>query len=72
MSRFGKKKMIYISKRGFICAFCNRKRKGAYTFSDGERSCEKCNRGYDYKPKITGLYINCPVCKQEWHIGNKQ
>ncbi len=61
-SEFGR--TIYqriISRKGFRCAYCGRKKKGAYRIVDGQRSCEVCNRSYDYKePKLA---VKCPVCK---------
>ncbi len=51
---------IIISKNRFKCHFCGFVKTGAYKFVDGEKSCEKCNREYDYvAPK---LEIKCPVC----------
>jgi hypothetical protein len=56
---------IYHSKNGFKCAYCGQKCKGAYKIVDDEKSCEQCNRAYDYKPSKEKTEIKCPVCKGE-------
>jgi len=56
-----------ISRKGFKCAYCGKKRKGAYKIVDGEKSCELCNRAYDYKPPAV-LAIVCPVCNGKGHF----
>ena len=53
---------IKISKKGFKCAYCGEKRKGAYKIVDGVKSCEKCNRAYDYIPSNSEVNIYCPLC----------
>jgi hypothetical protein len=45
---------------GFRCYYCNRQRKGRWKNVDGYRSCEKCNRAYDYQPEE--IKIKCPTC----------
>jgi len=53
-----------ISKRKFLCGYCGKRKTGAYRWVDGKRSCEKCNRAYDYRappPKE----VECPVCHGE-------
>lgn len=50
---------IHISK-GFTCYYCGKKRFGAWRWVDGKRSCESCNRKYDYKPPE--INVRCPMC----------
>lgn len=57
---------IHVSKRGFHCAYCDKKRVGAYKVVDGAKSCEKCNREYDAE-KCTAS-ITCPLCKGVGHF----
>jgi len=54
------------SKRKFLCGYCQKKRKGSYRYSDNVRSCEKCNRAYDYVPKM--IFTECPLCKGAGHL----
>lgn len=58
--------MIIISKKGFKCAYCGKQKKGAYKIVDNEKSCETCNRAYDYIPPKH--IIKCPCCKQDWDV----
>lgn len=53
---------VKISRIGFHCAYCGKKKKGAYKIVDGLQSCEKCNRAYDYIPSKPEKVI-CPICK---------
>lgn len=52
---------IHFSRNGFLCVFCFNKRKGAYRIVDEGKSCEKCNRAYDYKP-LPPIEVMCPLC----------
>ncbi len=57
--------VVYQSRK-FTCAYCAKLKKGAYTFVDGNRSCEKCNREYNMKEKIE--YASCPLCKGKGNL----
>ena len=57
---------ILFSKMGFKCGFCAKKRTGAYRIVDGAKSCEKCNRAYDYVPQ--DVTVPCPVCSGVGHF----
>ena len=69
---------LHISTRGFICDFCGKKRKGAWRYVDGGRSCEKCNREYEpsnckvceYR-KIGIIKVKCPTCKGKGYLTNE-
>lgn len=54
---------------GFKCAYCNRKKTGAFRWVDGGRSCAKCNRLFD-PPKPEPVRINCPTCKGKGVLTN--
>jgi hypothetical protein len=59
---------VKISRKGFKCAYCDKFRKGAYKIVDGMRSCESCNRAYDYHaPEIR---ILCKVCNGKGYFTN--
>ena len=59
-------KKVVISKKPFKCAFCGKKKTGAYRIVDDAKSCESCNRAYDYRP---GTYCAvCPVCKGQGYL----
>jgi hypothetical protein len=55
---------IMTAIRKFRCAYCNQKRpKGTiFRFVDGRKSCESCNRLYDYKPNDKEFLTKCPLC----------
>jgi hypothetical protein len=57
---------IIVSRKGFHCDFCNQKKVGAYRIIDGAKSCEKCNRAYDYvAPKKV---VECPLCQGKGYL----
>lgn len=60
---------IFVSTRFFKCAYCEERKKGAYKIVDGYKSCEQCNRMYDYKP--VPVVIKCPLCKQDWEVARQ-
>ena len=51
---------IIIAKKSFKCAYCGKMKKGAYKIVDDNRSCEVCNRAYDYvSPKLCAEFPTC-------------
>ena len=57
---------IIIAKKPFKCAYCGKMKKGAYKIVDDDKSCEVCNRAYDYiSPK---LCAECPTCQGKGYL----
>ena len=56
---------IKFSRNGFKCAYCNKRRVGAYRWVYGAKSCSRCNRAEDPKPQVIEVIkpITCPLCK---------
>lgn len=57
---------IIIAKKPFRCAYCYKIKTGPYKIVDDNKSCEVCNRAYDYvAPK---LCAECPTCKGKGYL----
>jgi len=61
---------IILSRKGFECGYCQKRKKGPYKWVDGYRSCEACNRAYD-APSPKPRQVSCPICNGNGFLQSK-